>query len=141
MITRTNGENLGIFSYDTQYFTPIYLADSSTDAAFVVLVNVDFSLQVTLSRALGRPDTLCRYLPAVLARDQKFEIGKAGFKTNDLGQDLYHTSASLASDYRSFYCGELAPGSGVLITALANDPIPLESGPFFSLLNSIEAFK
>jgi len=140
LITSVAGNNLGYFAYDADYFIPLYTAQDASDDTFISLVNTDGSLSVTLSRALGRPDTLCRYLPAILARDEGFEIGNAGFKTNQQQIELYRTEANLGTDYRRYYCAEISLQSGVIVTALTSDPDQLEAGPFYSLLNSILAY-
>ncbi|MDT8447400.1 MAG: hypothetical protein RRB13_10965 [bacterium] len=136
-VTDSLGKTVGHFEYDSQQFTPLYQASDASDGLRVILSAESGALQVTAAKSLGRADTACRYQVALLARDQDFELGLAGWKTNPQGLDVYWASANRTDDYRAFYCALLSDTAGVAIQAQATDAQRLEAKILMALLGSL----
>ena len=139
VLTAADGTPIGSLTLDLGYFTPLYFATGPTDDLFALLASSQSSLQVSLVRILGRPDTACRYQAALLARDQGFTTGEAGYKTNQQGLELYQARASKDADFRVFTCTKLKDQLGVILSAQANSAAELEAIPFYGMLHSLKA--
>jgi len=133
-----DGTWIGSLTLDLGYFTPLYSAAGPTDDLYALLASSQSSLQLSLVRILGRPDTACRYQAALLARDQGFTTGDAGFKTNQQGLELYQARASNNADFRVFTCAKIKGQVGVILSAQASSAADLEAIPFYGLLHSLK---
>lgn len=140
-ITKTSGEVIATYKYDATYFLEIYSAASSADNSFLVLTDIGAEgLTIAFSRIYGRPDTACRYLAALLARDEEFEIDLVGERENTQGIEFYQVEVHKGADYRGMYCAELKDEVGVAMTVQATSKAMLAYQQTYSVLNSFTLF-
>ncbi|MFH2130890.1 MAG: hypothetical protein ABIK68_11015 [bacterium] len=137
-ITKTSGEVIATYAYDAAYFVEIYSAAVSTDPIFLALADIQGEgLSLVISRIYGRPDTACRYVAALLARDEGFEIDLTGERENTLGIAFYQVEVHKGSDYRGLFCAELKDDIGVSLAVRATARAMLASEQIYFILNSL----
>ena len=136
-LTKPSGEQIGQVQYDPAYFVPAPATGDSTTEA--VLANLTDQVLVTLVRFSGaRADTPCRFQAATLARDENYDIGDFGTRTNSLGQEMYQVNVAKPGSAQTLYCALLRDNSGVLVDVTATGPAQLGWLQVLYVINSIQ---
>ena len=136
-ITNTSGDVIATYQYDATYFIEIYSATSNADSTLLALTDIGGEgLSLVTSRIYGRPDTACRYLAALMARDENFEIDLTGERENAGGIEFYQVELHNGSVYRGLYCAELKNNTGVAISVQATSWAMLAYKQIYFILNS-----
>jgi hypothetical protein len=137
-IHRPDGTLIGGFSYDGGFFALLTPDPAQTG----ILAGADPGtgvLQIPITHISGRPDTPCRFSAAVLARDGGFEIGDAGFRKNDQGQQLYQVNLQRPGAYAILFCAKLRDNAGSQFGIFADSPDKVSWLQAYAVINSIHA--
>lgn len=137
-ITGTSGEIIATYKYDATFFTEIPNTVLDPDATFLILADTgNTGLSVVTARIFGRPDTACRYLAALMARDEDFEIDLTGERKNAQSIDFYQVEVHKGSTYRGLFCADLKGNIGVSITVQGTSKAMLSYEQIYFILNSV----
>ncbi len=133
-ITDTGSGVIATYKYDPIFFT----AFPGVDPIFLILTdNGGEGISVVTSRIYGRPDTACRYLAALMARDEDFEIDLTGDRENAQGIEFYQVEVHKGSIYRGLFCADLKNNIGVSITVQGTSKTMLSYEQIYYILNSV----
>jgi len=132
-LNKPDNSILGTMSYDTVFFTPSVTAPTPPDS----LTGVGNGVAITLTHISGRPDTPCRFNAAVLARDQGYDIGDTGFRSNASGQELYQVNVSKAGSWVRLFCVNLRDNAGMQFAVSSDAPDKVGWVQVHYVLNSI----
>jgi len=137
-IVRPDGTTIGTFFYDAGFFgftTP----DPTQIGVLTEIPTGSGFLQILITHISGRPDTPCRFNAAVLARDNGFEIGDTGFRSNALGLRLYQVNLHQPGAYVTLFCVNLRDNTGAQFSILADAPDKVSWLQAYAVINSIRA--
>jgi len=133
-ITNTSSGVIATYKYDTEFFD----AFSGDDPVFQLLSDKGGEgISLLTARIFGRPDTACRYVAAVMARDEDFEIDLTGERENAQGIEFYQVELHQGSIYRGLYCADLKDNFGISVSVQATSKAMLSYEQIYFILNSI----
>lgn len=136
--TNSVGETPGAMEYDSSYFFAV--ADPAGSSA-ISLTNsappAGDGTALAVVPIVGRADTACRYLAAVMMRDQGYEFVAAGERINNNELEFYQVDIIAAEVPVSLFCAIFRDNQGVMIQATAPGWEPLGYLQMHFLLNSL----
>jgi len=136
-IVRPDGTTIGTFSYYA--FFAFATPDPTQIGVLTATAPGSGFLQILITHISGRPDTPCRFNAAVLARDNGFEIGDTGFRSNALGLRLYQVNLRQPGAYVTLFCVNLRDNTGAQFSILADAPDKVSWLQAYAVINSIRA--
>ena len=132
---------IGTMTYDDNYFPDVTVALPTTTGLLLVLSTppapTGDGLSLVFTRIAGRPDTACRFLAAVLARDQAYTILQSGDRLNSRGLEFHQVDLARGGAGLSLFCVSLREPVGLMVRGEAPSPATLGNLQVYAVLNSI----
>jgi hypothetical protein len=133
-ITNKSGDVIATYKYDTDFFD----AFPGDDPVFQLLSDTgDEGIFLLIARIFGRPDTACRYMAAVMARDENYEIDLTGERENAQAIEIYQVELHQGSIHRGLFCADLIDNIGISISVQSTSKAILSYEQIYFILNSI----
>lgn len=128
---------IGTISFDDGYLMRVFTGGPADEVHYIYMDIADPALEIVILRITGRAETPCRFAAAILARDEGFTIQASGDVTNAQGLIFHQVNLARGDTFQRFYCTELRPNVGIMISAESRLGNKLDFEQMHFLLNSV----